>query len=142
MPLKKESQEKWYSLFQETNNKYRQAVEKISKKSNHPTLPLADIVQQCTLQGGTHHTNLVLAVSNGRPLDSYTIPGLVLQWYQIVKENDGSILERGIKGAIGCYYQPSVNDIGHTLLLKITWKGNATPVVLEYGPIIYGKRVI
>ncbi|KDO30821.1 hypothetical protein SPRG_04722 [Saprolegnia parasitica CBS 223.65] len=96
----------------------------------HPRTLLESVV----LQGGVHHTQIVFAVSNGRPLKRSCID-VSLTWYRAQRGGEFHV----VPFANDDWYQPTAEDIGATLLLHMRASSSDGDVVVncaEFGPIV------
>ncbi|OQR94072.1 hypothetical protein THRCLA_08254 [Thraustotheca clavata] len=92
------------------------------------------ILDQVVLQGGIHHTQMVVAVFNGRPLQRTCID-VLLTWYR-AKRGEEYMLLHGVKED---WYQPTAEDIGASLLLRMkTFDAIGKEIIAcaEFGPIV------
>ncbi|KAF0691979.1 Aste57867_16885 [Aphanomyces stellatus] len=93
------------------------------------------IVDNMKFQGGVHHTQLLLAVFNGRPLRQCCYD-MAITWFRAQRGGEFELIAH----ADADWYQPTAQDIGASLLLQVAID-DVVVGCMEYGPVVEDPSV-
>ncbi|RHY91860.1 hypothetical protein DYB35_009591 [Aphanomyces astaci] len=90
------------------------------------------IVDNMHFQGGVHHTQMLFAVFNGRPL-SHCCYDMTFTWFRARHDDEFAVIPHASMD----WYQPTAEDIGASLLLQVEID-DAVLGCIEHGPLVAG----
>ncbi|KAF0747763.1 hypothetical protein AaE_007598, partial [Aphanomyces astaci] len=93
------------------------------------------IVDNMHFQGGVHHTQMLFAVFNGRPL-SHCCYDMTFTWFRARHDDEFAVIPHASMD----WYQPTAEDIGASLLLQVEID-DAVLGCIEHGPLVADPSV-